>query len=381
MSRRQALLLLIAVGGLMNMACLSMFFAEEISQQRNDARAFAEGIGHLLYIGSDMPAADLYPLLLAQPGPQTPAEVEALVNNAYDTVAAVALNYGAMQGAAAPLPAPPAEPLNEGQPTPTPVFVAGEPVALGDGSLQVPMQYRTSLSDPYGAGSGQAQTAYCLHLVPQGEGYAWSGAIESGEYAESAHARYGPHAPYQECQSGIQPTPTPPPPPPSDFPTPVPGEDRLMGWPTNGWVSAEYGCYGVNNGVFNPSCPAHIPFWHNGIDIAAAQGSPFFNVIPGPTQILHVSDAGGCSPGEGDGRYWGYGRYIESASMTGYWRTLGAHLSNNSMVAPGQWVGNVQIGQTGGAQGSPGAGCSTGAHLHFTVWRNNAVINPREALP
>ncbi len=72
--------------------------------------------------------------------------------------------------------------------------------------------------------------------------------------------------------------------------------------------------------------------------------------------------------------------YITIEHPGGY-STLYGHLTKFA-VQKGQTVhaGDV-IGSSGGRPGTPGAGMSTGPHLHFGVYRNGAPIDPLGVLP
>ncbi len=99
--------------------------------------------------------------------------------------------------------------------------------------------------------------------------------------------------------------------------------------------------------------------FHNGMDIAAATGTPIRAAMSG-----RVSFAGWSNS---------YGNYVIITHSGGY-RTLYAHMSKIRTTS-GAYVG---AGERIGDVGSTGR--STGAHLHFTVYKNGATINPRLVL-
>jgi murein DD-endopeptidase MepM/ murein hydrolase activator NlpD len=97
---------------------------------------------------------------------------------------------------------------------------------------------------------------------------------------------------------------------------------------------------------------------HTGIDFAASSGTPIYAAGDGI-----ISDA----------KWWGgYGRWVR-ISHNKEWDTGYAHMSAIA-VRPGQ---RVSQGQLIGYVGSTGR--STGAHLHFEIWRNGHPINPKDA--
>ena len=107
---------------------------------------------------------------------------------------------------------------------------------------------------------------------------------------------------------------------------------------------------------------------HAGTDYAMPQGTPLQSVGSGIIQGVR-SDPGG------------YGTYIDKILDTGE-LTRYAHLSRVN-VEKGQRVGAGQIiGATGGTPGTPGAGSSTGAHLHFEVRdQDGNPIDPEKWFP
>jgi murein DD-endopeptidase MepM/ murein hydrolase activator NlpD len=96
---------------------------------------------------------------------------------------------------------------------------------------------------------------------------------------------------------------------------------------------------------------------HRGVDYGAVYGSPIHAVTDGL-----VNFAGGAG---------GYGRQVRIAHAGG----LGTSYSHMSriIVSPGT---RVRQGQVIGYVGS--SGLSTGPHLHFEVYRNGQVIDPRK---
>jgi len=99
--------------------------------------------------------------------------------------------------------------------------------------------------------------------------------------------------------------------------------------------------------------------FHNGLDIAAKQG----------TYVGAARDGVVAATG------WmgGYGKAVIIVHDDGY-KTLYGHLSQISIR---QGV-HVKAGQLIGRVGS--TGYSTGPHLHFTLWRNERLINPMKVL-
>ena len=95
--------------------------------------------------------------------------------------------------------------------------------------------------------------------------------------------------------------------------------------------------------------------FHDGLDIAAAWGSPVFAAADGVVT--------------GTGWSGGYGRQVRLAHPDGI-VTSYSHLSR-IIAAPGT---RVQRGQLIGLVGS--SGFSTGAHLHFEVRRSGRPVNP-----
>ncbi|MFH1354287.1 MAG: peptidoglycan DD-metalloendopeptidase family protein [bacterium] len=105
---------------------------------------------------------------------------------------------------------------------------------------------------------------------------------------------------------------------------------------------------------------------HSGIDIPKNVGTPV--LAPADGYVARVNSAGGSG--------YNYLLLLHGDNLS----TVFGHLSSFT-VNEGQMVtrGTV-IGYTGGAPGSPGAGLSSGPHLHFEVRENNVPVNPRKFL-
>lgn len=112
----------------------------------------------------------------------------------------------------------------------------------------------------------------------------------------------------------------------------------------------------------DPTYPFKHLFQHSGVDMAVPQGSTLRAAGPG-----YVAWAKSTSRG--------YGNHIMIVHSNGI-ATLYAHLSQMN-VAADQFVqrGEV-IGKTGGLPGTPGAGLSTGPHLHFEVREDGIPVDP-----
>lgn len=99
--------------------------------------------------------------------------------------------------------------------------------------------------------------------------------------------------------------------------------------------------------------------FHKGIDFKAAVGDPVLTVADGVVSYSGVRS--------------GYGNVVEVDHGNGF-VTRYAHNSRNTVQ-----VGDlVRVGQQIARAGSTGR--STGAHVHFEVWENGRVHNPRKFL-
>ena len=125
----------------------------------------------------------------------------------------------------------------------------------------------------------------------------------------------------------------------------------LFLWPVNGAITSPYG-YRID------------PFsnrrqFHTGIDIRGSTGTPIRAALAG-----RVSQVGYDSV---------LGNFVAISHHSGY-RTVYAHMSvirtrTGAYVAAGERIGDV--GSTG---------LSTGPHLHFTVYKNGVLVNPRSLM-
>lgn len=109
--------------------------------------------------------------------------------------------------------------------------------------------------------------------------------------------------------------------------------------------------------------------FHNGIDFLAPQNSQIYASSDG--YILYASFLES-----------GYGNTIIISHSNNY-KTLYCHLSENFIVAPGQFVKQGEIiGYVGPKILSNGLqnGNTTGPHLHFSIFKDNLTVNPLNLL-
>lgn len=123
---------------------------------------------------------------------------------------------------------------------------------------------------------------------------------------------------------------------------------------------------GISAHFHDHTYPFRNLFEHPGIDLPTPVGTP-----------VHAA-AGGYIAWNRTGKQ--YGNYVMIIHPSGI-ATVYAHLS--AFVAkPDTYVdrGDI-IGYSGGRPGDPGAGLSTGAHLHFEVRQDGIPVNPEPFLP
>ena len=95
--------------------------------------------------------------------------------------------------------------------------------------------------------------------------------------------------------------------------------------------------------------------FHNGMDMAAPRGTAVYAALNGQVISTGYSTV--------------YGNYVMIRHHSGY-QTLYGHL-NTILTSKGSFVSvSSKIGTVGNT------GMSTGPHLHFTVYRNGATLNP-----
>lgn len=135
--------------------------------------------------------------------------------------------------------------------------------------------------------------------------------------------------------------------------------DVLLNWPVDP-------SRGITAKFHDPTYPFRNLFQHPGTDVRASVGTSI------------TAAAGGYVAWNKLGRL--YGNYVMLVHP-GNIATVYAHLSK-FVAKPDTYVerGDI-IGKTGGLPGAPGAGLSTGPHLHFEVRQNGIPVDPENYLP
>ena len=95
--------------------------------------------------------------------------------------------------------------------------------------------------------------------------------------------------------------------------------------------------------------------FHNGIDMAAPQGTPIYAALGGTVIATGWDNV--------------YGKYVTVAHHSGY-KTLYGHMSKITIKKGARVTTSTKLGEVGST------GQSTGPHLHFTVYKNGSPINP-----
>ena len=120
-------------------------------------------------------------------------------------------------------------------------------------------------------------------------------------------------------------------------------------WPCPGYSR-------ISSGYGNRVCPFHGNEFHDGIDLAAASGTPILAFGPGTVTM--------------SGWNGGYGNYISidhgGGLMSFYGHCSALYVSKGAPVKAGQKI--AAVGTTGS---------STGNHLHFGMHRNGSPVNPQ----
>jgi murein DD-endopeptidase MepM/ murein hydrolase activator NlpD len=155
------------------------------------------------------------------------------------------------------------------------------------------------------------------------------------------------------------------------------GGTGVCGLPAAGTISRGFGCSAYYSGVSGEpwGCLPGAPWFHNGVDIANVAGTAVRAPIGG--RVIYAgydTSQPFCTqdPDYPDRNQWpnyGLGLHVKIANSLGEVHVLG-HLQEilvvaNQDVVPGQLIG--MIGSTG---------CSTGYHVHWSIYQNGSLINP-----
>lgn len=112
----------------------------------------------------------------------------------------------------------------------------------------------------------------------------------------------------------------------------------------------------MSSGYGNRVCPFHGQEFHDGIDLAAASGTPILALGPGTVTM--------------SGWNGGYGNYISidhgGGLMSFYGHCSALYVKKGATVKAGQKI--AAVGTTGS---------STGNHLHFGMHKNGSSVNPQ----
>lgn len=104
---------------------------------------------------------------------------------------------------------------------------------------------------------------------------------------------------------------------------------------------------------------ANVKSFHTGTDMACPTGTPILAAMSGKVTTTGLNRV--------------YGNYVIIDHGNGY-QTLYAHMSK-IIATKGQWVSQgTRIGLVGST------GYSTGPHLHFTVYKNGKLVDPKTVL-
>lgn len=137
------------------------------------------------------------------------------------------------------------------------------------------------------------------------------------------------------------------------------GDTSVLSWPLQPTK-------GISTLFHDPNYPYIHLFQHSGIDIPRDVGTPVGAAAPGYVAWTKTGTE--------------YGYYVMIIHTNGI-ATLYAHLSK-ILVQPDQYVSRGDIiGLSGGKPGMPGAGLSTGPHLHFEVRKDGIPVDPLGYLP
>ncbi|MBK8989727.1 MAG: M23 family metallopeptidase [Chloroflexi bacterium] len=178
-----------------------------------------------------------------------------------------------------------------------------------------------------------------------------------------------PTGPHQDAEQ-------PPPPTPIVLGDGDPGGPTDPGtgggmWPTTGFITRGFGCNAYYTGIDGAGygCPPEQPWFHNGVDIANTAGTLVWSPINGTLHYAGPHSSGpDCAhiPGS-EAPHEGLGNY----QRLGDGETLHylGHLRGFLLTA-----GGVSAGQNIAEMGS--TGCSTGSHLHWTMYQHGNLVDP-----
>ena len=148
-------------------------------------------------------------------------------------------------------------------------------------------------------------------------------------------------------------------------PDPTPSENVLSGLPVNAPLSQGFGCSPYFTGIAGPGCDAEQPWFHDGIDLAVAPGTPVRAALAGVVIFAGADETG---PLCGEQRGYGLSVVVDNG---GGWQALYAHLSQ-IFVSAGQVITpDTVLGLSGDS------GCTTGPHLHFGLRRDGELVDPK----
>ena len=105
--------------------------------------------------------------------------------------------------------------------------------------------------------------------------------------------------------------------------------------------------------------------FHNGIDVPLVAGTPLYSLGYGTVSFV--------------GFISGYGNSVIIKYENGY-KSLYGHISSNLVVTTGQTVSPKQLVAYVGPKYLENGklnGFTTGPHLHYTLYKNNKVIDPK----
>jgi murein DD-endopeptidase MepM/ murein hydrolase activator NlpD len=133
--------------------------------------------------------------------------------------------------------------------------------------------------------------------------------------------------------------------------SPSVSSNLTMAWPVHGRLTSYYG--------YRRNPITGVRTLHDGLDIAAATGTPINPAMAGLVNSVGYDNV--------------YGNFVIINHSEGY-RTLYGHMDSFSTRGGTYVTTDDVIGYVGNT------GQSTGPHLHFTVYKNGSSINPRTVL-